>query len=147
ENHRDPQVALCPWNQDIEQPDSAYRKDPEYEPSVERPLVYHLFGRLDQPASLVLTVDDYLNYLSWGSKEQLRGLLSKVPPAVSRAYSANALMFLGFNFDDWDFRVLLQSIANPEVRSRMRPNSVAVQVDLEEGPVLQPELARSYLEK
>ena len=32
-------------------------------PPVERPLVYHLFGRLGEPDSLVITEDDYFDYL------------------------------------------------------------------------------------
>ena len=144
---KDPQVALCPWNDLVEQPDSAYQQNPNYVPSVTQPLVYHLFGWLEQPESLVITDDDYFDYLIWASKEQIRGQESRVPPAVSRAYSANALLFLGFDIDDRYFRVLLHSVANPEAGiNRRRPNSVAVQVNPAEGSFQQPERAQEYLE-
>ena len=36
---------------------------PTIAPPPERPLVYHLFGRLSEPDSLVITEDDYFDYL------------------------------------------------------------------------------------
>ena len=60
---KDPQVVLCPWNEYAQQIGSIYDTEPDYRPTPERPLVYHLYGRLVEPDSLVLTEDDYLDYL------------------------------------------------------------------------------------
>ncbi len=141
-----PRVALCPWNTEIEQPDWDHRKEQDYIPSKEEPLIYYLFGRLDQPASLVISDDDYFNYLIWISKEQVRPQ-PDIPLVVSAAWITNAQIFLGFQIDDWEFRVLLHSITNLDGGRKMRHNSVAVQVTPDEGPFLQPEMARRYLEK
>ncbi len=143
---KDPQVALCPWNPSIEQPDSAFTADPAYRPSVDKPLVYHLFGRLDQPGSLVISEDDYLTYLSWAITDQvLKEPATPLP--VSRALARNALLFLGFQIDDWDFRVLFHSFTNPNAGIFDRHKSVAVQVSPDESSLLQPRRARLYLEK
>ena len=50
-------------------PRSVFEEDPEYKPDKDNPLVYHLFGRLDIPESLVLTEDDYFDFLVGVTKE------------------------------------------------------------------------------
>jgi len=66
---------------------------------------------------------------------------------VSKAWSSNPLLFLGFHTNDWNFRVLFRSILNEDRRHRNRDyNSVAVQISPEEGS-LDPDRARRYLEK
>ena len=58
-----PQVELCRWNDHIAQLPSIYDTEPTYRPDARRPLVYHLFGRFEEPDSLILTEDDYFDYL------------------------------------------------------------------------------------
>jgi hypothetical protein len=49
--------------------------------------------------------------------------------------------------DDWNFRVLFRSIMSKEGRLlRRRYAHVAVQIDPEEGRILEPQRARRYLE-
>jgi hypothetical protein len=70
-----------------------------------------------------------------------------VPFVVRRALADTALLFLGFRMDDWNFRVLFRSIMSQEGRGRRRRYAhVAVQIDPEEGRILEPERARRYLE-
>lgn len=139
---KDPRVEICRWNERVERQPSVYDDDPAYWPTAQCPLVYHLFGRINLPDSLVLTEDDYFNYLI--------GLTSNsdlVPIAVRGALSDTALLFLGFHMDDWNFRVLFRSIMSQEGRARRgRYAHVAVQIDPEEGRILEPERARRYLE-
>jgi hypothetical protein len=135
---RDPHVALCPWNEYVERT----QVDDTLEPSSEEPLVYHLFGRFDEPDSLVLTEDDYFDYLIG-----VTGNKDLIPESVRRSLADTALLFLGFQMDDWSFRVLFRSIMRQEGGGRRRKYShVAVQIDPEEGRFLQPERARRYLE-
>jgi len=54
---------LCRWNEYIEQLPSLYDAEPSYRPDPNQPLVYHLFGRFNKPDSLVLTEDDYFDFL------------------------------------------------------------------------------------
>lgn len=139
---KDPQVVLCPWNEYVEQVETIYNREPDYFPSPERPLVYHLFGRFDEPDSVVLTEDDYFDFLIGvtGNKEL-------IPPVVRRALTDTALLFLGFQMDDWNFRVLFRSILSSQGGGRRdRYAHIAAQIEPEEGRILEPDRARRYLE-
>jgi hypothetical protein len=99
EGGRQPVTMTFPWNDDT-QPQRL-----RVTPTVEQPLVYHLYGRLDNLASLVLSEDDYFDWLNaWIS------LRNRVPPVVKKALTAQSLLFLGYSLEDSDFRFLLQGI-------------------------------------
>jgi hypothetical protein len=139
---KNPVVEMCRWNDYLEQQPSIFDTEPDYRPTPERPLVYHLFGRLSDPDSLVLTEDDYFDYLI--------GVTSRndlIPGVVRRALADSALLFLGFDLDDWDFRVLFRSIMSREGSNRRSKYAhVAAQIDPEGGRISEPEGARRYLE-
>ena len=140
---KDPQVVLCPWNEYIEQVESIYDREPDYFPTPERPLVYHLFGRISEPDSVVLTEDDYFDYLIGVTSNK-----DLIPSAVRRALADTALLFLGFQMDEWNFRVLFRSILSQQGGGRRdRYAHIAAQIEPEEGRILEPERARRYLEK
>ena len=141
EANKDPQVVLCPWNEYVEQAETIYDSEPDYHPSPERPLVYHLFGRFDEPDSVVLTEDDYFKFLIGVTSNK-----DLIPPVVRRALTDTALLFLGFQMDDWNFRVLFQSILTRSSARRDRYAHIAAQIEPEEGRILEPERARRYLE-
>ena len=110
-------------------------------PDVDRPLVFHLFGTLDHPDSLVITEDDYFDYLI---NVSLNPVL--IPAMVQRRLADSALVFLGFRLEEWDFRVLLRSLLSQEgSHRRHRYKHVAAQIDLQDG-VQSPEGAREYLQ-
>jgi hypothetical protein len=111
-------------------------------PSVESPLVYHLFGRLDTPDSLVLTEDDYFEWLTaW-----IGGRRNEIPGPVMTALTNNSLLFLGYRLDDWDFRVVFQSIKSflGGIGIR-RLQHVGVQFK-PENQMIEPEAAQRYLD-
>jgi hypothetical protein len=140
QDDRQPVVEICRWKEGLGLP-SIYDAEPRYRPSFQRPLVYHLFGHLEEPESLILTEDDYFDYLMWVNRTE-----AQIPTVVTTAWSANALLFLGFQMEDWNFRVLFRSILNEDRRYRRRRHkSVAVQIMPEEGTLL-PARARGYLE-
>lgn len=139
---KDPQILLCPWNEYVEQAETVFDREPDYYPTPERPLVYHLFGRLDEPDSVVLTEDDYFDFLigTTGNKDL-------IPPVIRRALTDSALLFLGYQMDDWNFRVLFRSILSKQGGGRRdRYAHIAAQIEPEEGRILAPERARRYLE-
>ncbi len=139
---KEPQCELCQWNEEIELLPSIYDQDPGYRPAPERPLVYQLFGRLQVPDSLVLTEDDYFDYLIGVTSNK-----DLIPNTVRRALVDTALLFIGFQMDDWNFRVLYRSIMNREGGRRRKSYAhVAVQINPEEGRIVEPERARRYLE-
>ena len=105
-------------------------------------MIYHLFGHLREPDSLVLTQDDYFDYLIGVTKNK-----ELIPEVVREALANSALLFLGFHLDDWNFRVLFRSLMNQEGRHRRkRYNHIAAQIDPDESRILEPERARHYLE-
>ncbi|MGH8884048.1 MAG: CHAT domain-containing protein [Egibacteraceae bacterium] len=140
---KEPQVELCRWKDEDIWPESVF-DDPfsQYEPSPKRPLVYHLFGHLRDPDTLVLTEDDYFDYLIGVTRNK-----ELIPATVRRAFTDSTLLFLGFRLDEWDFRVLLRSIMSQEGRWRNnRYPHVAAQINPDEGRTIQPDRARQYLE-
>jgi hypothetical protein len=146
---RHPQRAVSTWNEQIDRYDDRFLQDVDWRPSRDEPLIYHLFGHLGLKESLVISEDDYMDYLVWVSQQRKQGNApSEIPTRVRGAWSRNALLFLGFEIDDWIFRVLLQSIGNRGggVRGR-RFKSVAVQMNPDQSPYLDYERACRYLEK
>lgn len=145
ENRRPPVVRTFCWRRDlitselIEQHEQDRRS---LKPSIEKPLVYHLFGSLCQEESLVLTEDDYLEFT-----KQISNPSSPlpVPDIVVRAWREKALLFLGFQLRDWSFRVLYRSLMTAERQAAPPPfKSVAVQLQPGEEN-LDPESACEYL--
>ena len=171
---RTPFSDFSRWNSDPDFDLLNFRKYPAlpdgYRPTVDQPLVYHLFGKLQLPqgsaeadanhvtvsrevagcGSCVVTEDDYFNYLlSIGSKADTKEL---TPLPVRRALAAHALLFFGFRLDDWSFRVLLRSIFNKEgnlarsVGSNSYP-CIGAQVQPDEERIEQPVRAARYYEQ
>lgn len=134
----EPQVLLCPWYLG----ELAEMVTVET-PTPEKPLVYYLFGHLDERESLVVTEDDYFRYLTWIARNQ-----DLLPKPIERALASTALLFLGFGLEDWNFRVLFESLVSlyhSQLRSRYI--HVAVQVSPQEQRLIDPQAAREYLKK
>jgi hypothetical protein len=152
ENGKKPRDELFAWKElakkDDEDDDtdawprSVFAEDPAYKPDKDNPLVYHLFGRLDIPESLVLTEDDYFDFLIGVTKNR-----KEIPGKVTRALSDSSLLFLGFRMDEWDFRILFRGLMNlPGQERRKGYAHVLAQIDPEESTTLEPERARRYIE-
>jgi len=138
-----PRLELCRWHsQRFKDIPSIYEKEPKFWPDEDNPLVYQLFGHINWPESLVLTEDDYFDYLI--------GITSNtdlIPNVVREALVNTALLFLGFQMDDWNFRVFFRSIMSREGRDLLDEHPhIAAQITPEEGRILEPERARQYLE-
>ena len=133
---RDPQVRYFAWNDEVE-------VLTDVEPTPKRPLVYHLFGHLGNPASMVLTEDDYFQWLAkWAEQRQ-----ETLPPKVYQALVGRSLMFVGYRLLDWDFRVLFQGLRNLRGAHLFRKRThVGVQLD-PSAPGVEPEAAQEYMNK
>jgi hypothetical protein len=145
---REPIVDVCRWKQpnimfDEEWPAAIKDRLPDFVgPTAEHPFVYHLFGVLSLPQTLVLTEDDYFKYLT--------GVVENVdmnPACITKVWSSNALLFLGFQLDEWNFRVMFRSIMDQARGSALAPPSYAVQIDPEEGSTVNPRRAKEYLQQ
>jgi len=142
---RDVKSDFCRWNDsllDNQTYPSFLDESRTYRPDAQHPLVYHLYGRLSEPDSLVLTEDDYFDYLIGATANK-----GTIPEFVRRALADSLLLFLRFRLEEWKFGVLFRSIMRQEggARRNKYPH-VAAQIDPEEGRILEPERARKYLE-
>lgn len=137
---KEPRVDFFHWRGN---PISDPTIDPDFRPDPQHPLVYHLFGRLDHPDSLVLTEDNYFDFLIGIRKNS-----ALIPIYVKRSLADAGLLFLGFQLDAWNFRVMFRAIMDQEGGRARRPMyaSVAAQIDPEEGRIIEPRRARAYLE-
>ena len=98
--HKDPRRAVCRWYQDDcdKDPDRATFKG--YLPNPANPLVFNLYGHIDEPDSLVLTEDDYLDFLVKIARSGNR----LIPGPVQDALTNSSLLFLGFPTSEIGFR-------------------------------------------
>jgi len=70
------QYAQAGW------PTSVFDRDRTYRPTEAKPLIYHLFGHHRRPRSLVLTEDDYFDFLIGVTRDK-----DLVPVGVRRAFA------------------------------------------------------------
>lgn len=110
-------------------------------PTEKAPWVYHFFGRFGIPDTMVLTEDDFFDYLIATSRLDLL-----LPTLVGRLMQSS-LLFLGFRLDDWRFRVLFRMIVNKQGTGTMSSLShVGVQVNPDEQSIVDVQRARHYME-
>ncbi len=118
------------------------RPEPKSErPQPDAPWVYHVFGVYGKPDTMVLTEDDFFDYLIATSRLDLL-----LPTLVGRLMQSS-LLFLGFRLDDWRFRVLFRMIVTRPGTGTMKELShVGVQVNPDEQSLADVERARKYME-
>jgi SIR2-like domain len=151
---KDPKREVCRWNKLLlEQETSAF--DSGYEPTAAHPVVFHLHGRADVPYSMVVTEDDYLDFLVNISRDlavsptgaQLRAAL---PLRIRRAIRTTTLLFVGYRLADLNFRVILRGLSEFIEQSTKRI-SIAVQLppETKDGKAAEEEVNRmqDYLEQ
>ncbi|PYC29726.1 hypothetical protein DMX08_29105 [Pseudomonas protegens] len=110
-------------------------------PSADEPIIVKLFGDLDEPGSLVLTEDNYFEYLAKASSAH-----DAMPPSVRCRVIDSPLLFAGFQPDAWEFRVLLRSLLQMEGRDLLlKHNHFSVQMD--PNSILDPGSARRYIDQ
>jgi hypothetical protein len=138
---RDPNQEICRWNKDLEDQSSIFESQPDFKPTVANPVVFHLHGHIGVPESLVLTQDDYLEFLINTSKDQ--GL---IPPRIQKAFTGTSLLFMGYRIADWDFRVLFQSLVSYLGVSLMKRAHMSVQLVGDRISEGQKEKAQEYFD-
>jgi hypothetical protein len=108
--NKNPRTQIIHWS------DSRFSEPPETipDPTVGEPIVYHLFGLESDPASLVMSEDDYLKFLVTAVSDTNK-LTPTVPLRLQRALAQSHLLLLGYQLDEWDFRVLFRFILNYRV--------------------------------
>lgn len=104
-NPREPKREICQWYK-LRSRDKL-EQDPGFEPTPEKPLVFYLHGALDIVESMVLTEDDYLEFLVCVSEYE-----NLIPPSVSERFTTSSLLFMGYSLDDMNFKVIFRKLAS-----------------------------------
>jgi hypothetical protein len=122
---KDPKRELCRWNESVKKVTSVFDSPDGFEPTPANPVVFHLHGHDEVKESLVLTEDDYINFLVNISKEE-----RLLPLRISQALSGSSLIFIGYALADWNFRVLFKGLIS-SMEDSLRYMNVAVQLPQE----------------
>ena len=111
--------------------------------SAQQPAVLHLYGTGADPLSVVLTEDDHLDYLA----RIARDYEYLLPTSVQSALASTTLLFLGYQLEDLDLKVILRGLLTKLDLERWGMLHVAVQLeDTPDDPAKQKELVQ-YLQR
>lgn len=106
----------------------------------EEPLVFHLYGSDVEPASIVLTEDDHLDFLGAMASEP-----NRLPQLLQGKLTESVLLFLGYDIRRLDCRVLLRGMIAP-LRDLKRTRIAVLQVDPDEEDAPRTEELKRYIE-
>jgi hypothetical protein len=134
---------LCRWNKYVQDVPSIFDSDSLMTISNTSPVVYHLFGYAELPESLVLTEDDYLDFLVNISRHQ-----NTIPRQIEKALVSTSLLFIGYQLSDLKFRILFRGLVASMERS-LRRTSIAVQLNPAAPEIegITPAQVRQYVEE
>lgn len=104
--NREPQRRHCLWHEDDREIDLT-GKYGNLIGSLEKPLVFHLFGHDEAPVRYqVLTEDDHLDFLRMIAFD----LRFRIPELLRESLKDSTLVFLGYQVADLDCRVLFRGL-------------------------------------
>jgi hypothetical protein len=137
---KDVQSEMCRWNKAISDTPSILSEG--FSPTVANPLVFHFHGLADNLDSLVLTEDDYFEFLMNVSKDP-----KLIPSRIEKAMTGSSLLLLGYRLSDWDFRVMFHLLASYLEIATSRTH-VAVQIApvADKTPEDQRKRVQSYMD-
>ena len=147
-NRKKAGVAICPWNTELAEMSldelTELLIDPVKAADIssrksDKPTVYHVHGHMNVPHSILVSEDDYLDFMINFSRNDQ----SIQSPMVQRAMARSAMLFVGYALEDINFRVLLRSFLTLQQGSS-RARGVTVQFDPDGASV--PEKTKEYLE-
>lgn len=114
--------ALAFRGQAVEIVPSVFDQEPGYQPTLDDPLVYHLYGVENYLSSIVLTEDNYLDFMVWISQN-----INAIPTRVAQALADSSLLLLGYSLQDWEFRVFFRGLIT---RSRRPLSQLSLSIQL-----------------
>jgi hypothetical protein len=134
---RQPTRELCRWNNYVRDLSSVFDPGSTVEIGPANPVVYHLFGHTQLPESMVLTEDEYLDFLVNISKDQ-----NIIPRRIQKALVNTSLLFIGYELTDWRFRILFRGLVASLERS-LRRTRIAIQLGPQ--PPENPEVTADHI--
>lgn len=159
---KQPISQLCFWNNRIDNLAPEHQRVmPNHQPTVEQPIVYHLFGMERYPKSMVFGEEDYLDFL-WAlardKEADAHSGDSIIPSYLQTHINRSALMLLGYRLGDWDLRIVNRYLqeswrrfaGNSENRAGVNgreQTSTAIQLKVKDQPLVNDVTqAKKYLE-
>jgi len=142
--NKKPLTQVCFWSGVISSAKSEHQPNTEFVPTVTKPLVYHLYGLEDYPQTLVLSEDDYINFLI-SMVEDTNTQMPIVPLNLRRALSESHLILLGYELGNWDFRVLFRFILKFR-KDEFSPRGMMIQLKRDEKSIGNIEKTLEYLD-
>jgi hypothetical protein len=117
---RDVKKDICKWIKSLEEPSPLAEQG--FQPNVANPVVFHLYGYTQNQQSMVLSEDDYFQFLINVSNDP-----ELIPKRIQQAITGTSLILLGYSLEDWDFRILFHFLAGYLKKSTSKTH-VAVQL-------------------
>jgi hypothetical protein len=144
---KNPNLTMCSWSAGADYDKYFFETPAGLRPGIDEPLVYHLHGSAHTPRSLVLTENDYLEFLVQITGSQVSTDSNIIPSSILSALTNNPLLFIGYSLQDWTFRVIFHGLLRP-IPDTHRRRSVSVQLTPPiNGSLAEAEVrARHYME-
>jgi len=138
-NQRDVKPDLCKWVKSLE--DTSPLAEQGFQPNVGNPSVFHLYGYTQTQQSMVMSEDDYFQFLINVSKDQ-----ELIPKRIQQAITGTSLLLLGYSLEDWDFRILFHFLAG-YLKNSTSKTHVAVQLSPSAGTDDVRQRAQAFFDK
>ncbi len=145
-HQKHPKREPCRWNKYVreKQKKSLFDSPSGFSPTPEHPVIFHLHGFDELPESIVLTEDDYLDFLVNISRTS-RSKQKILPARIEEALAGASLLFIGYRLADINFRVIFRGLVESLEESQRRI-SVSVQLPPDD-PGQDARRAMKYLAK
>ncbi|MDJ0840302.1 MAG: SIR2 family protein [Acidobacteriota bacterium] len=110
-----PRSQTCRWIPELRGEPSVF--DEGYQPTVDEPLVYHLLGDDTNPAGLVLTQDNYMEFLV-NVVQDMGCQTDLIPAGLRHPLTNSSIILLGYDMDSIEFRTLYWSLLHHRIRKQ-----------------------------
>lgn len=100
--NKEPKREFHRWNEQLQRIPSIF-DDINFEPTPNHPIVFHVYGHTEVPESIIITEDDYREFLASASRK-----VRPLPLEIEKVLTATEPLFLGYGLSDEKFRNLMQ---------------------------------------
>jgi hypothetical protein len=149
---KEPISEICTWNEELKKAveigtiTSVTKKWREYSPTAEKPLVFHLHGSITYPSSMVLTEQDYDNFLL--RMNHVYDEKDILPTIIRKTLPGSLLLFIGYYIDDVNLNSIFQGALSfmSTIIRRGRNKISPISVPLIYTTTIKQEKALKYLQ-
>ena len=121
-----PKTQICFWSGGRSRAKPEHWPDPEFEPTPINPVVYHLYGLENYPQTLVISEDDFMNFLI-SVAEDTNTQNPIIPLKLREVLAESRLILLGYHMQEWEFRALFRFILKFR-KNELSPRSTVIQL-------------------